>query len=170
MDLFPHIEELQIFETKLKTCLIKGFQNEDPKIFEECMYNTNFPFFCVEDINDQAYCSEEFNHYYLVNYWFEGCSGCIREKPFLMKLSQEFPSLKIISLSRDSRESFNNILLEKLDWVCVADYESKNIPRNMGGYPLTFLIDSEGKICIAFMSGIQNEIEFNRTVSQLVEK
>jgi len=116
-------------------------QNTDsislPKYLEECMLNIEFPFFCVEDVAQKTYCTDEFEEHYLLNYWFEDCPGCKTEKPYLERLSKAFPNLEIISLSRDSEESFDEIKSKKLDWICVADYENKGIPHTSAGYPLS---------------------------------
>jgi len=173
INLFAQTKTTETFELKMQTCLKDAFKNSKTtdtspiEYFETCMHKVEFPSFCVEDINDISHCSDEMNDFYLINYWFEGCAGCINEKPFLERLSAEVPSLKIISLSRDDEDSFDDIVAKKLNWICVADHKNKSIPDNMGGYPNTFLVDKNGEISLAIMMGIQKEPAYNKVIDQL---
>lgn len=87
----------------------------------------------------------------MLHYWFEYCPGCKTEKPYLERLSKAFPNLSIISLSRDSKDCFDEINSKKLDWICVADYENKGIPYTSSGYPLSILLDKDRVIRLFFM-------------------
>lgn len=170
-NLFSQNETTQTFESKMKTCFIAAFKNEDDKslkdYFEECMHQVEFPFFCVEDIDEKLHCSNKFEDSYLINYWFEGCAGCVNEKPFLERLSSELPSLKIVSLCKYGKDSFNDILKKQLDWICVANYENKGLPNCEIGYPLTILVDKNGKVSLAFAGGIQKEATYNKLIEKL---
>lgn len=167
-------ETYQSFELKLTTCLQNVFKNttsKDSKVyFQECMHHVAFPSFCVEDIHEKVHCSKEFKDIYLVNYWFEGCAGCVAEKPFLEQLSSEFPQLKIVSLSRDDIDSVKEISSKKLNWIYVTNYENKGVPNNKGGYPLTILLDHTGKIRLALMGGIQNQTTYAKVIDEIKRK
>ena len=123
----------------------------------DCMKGTQFSYFCVVDINNKEYCSDDFKGYHLLNYWFEECPPCKKEKPLLKNLSCDFPDLPVISLSKDADTSFEDIKQEQLNWICVDSYKDKEINNNGYGYPLTMLLNKDGKIEFLFLGGINEE-------------
>jgi len=170
-NLFSQSETTQSFESKMMACFKYGFKNKEDmglkEYFEECLEQVEFPFFCVEDINYKVHCSNEFEDFYLINYWFKGCAGCVVEKPFLERLSSEVPSLKVVSLCKYDVDSYDDILSKKLDWICVANYENKGVPNCEVGYPLTILVDNNGKVSLALAGGIRKEKAYDKVIEKL---
>ncbi len=158
---------------KVHACFKEHFGNlhniDVYKMRDECLHNFQFTDFCVEDVDCNEYCSDDFESYYLLNYWFETCERCLVEKPFLKKLSDNYPELPIVSLSRDESEVFMKYGLEEYDWIKVPFYFREDIDENPAGYPLTLLLNAEGVVVLAVSGGIVKEEKYER-VAKFLDK
>lgn len=156
------------YELELSDCFMSKPESKDLRNhINECMVGFDFQYFCVTDIYGKEHCSSDFKGYHLLNYWFEACPPCKIEKPYLEKLTAQFPNLPIISLSRDAKESFNDIIKKELDWICVPSYADKGINNNRYGFPLTMLLDNKGSIALFYLGGIVTDSKFDRIRSFL---
>ena len=83
---------------------------------------------------------------------------CIRDR-FIIALEKKYPKIKIISVGRNSVADIKQYIFKnKLPkWIYIPNYENQPIFNNTFGYPLTILINPDGKIKKFIPGGIQNE-------------
>lgn len=103
----------------------------------------------------------------IVNFWSNGCGSCIAEMPELEEYYQNFKDKKINLVavavsggdSEEERATAESILKEKgvTYQNIIPDIESefyKDFIGNITGYPITYLVDSEGNMVGAPLIGV----------------
>ena len=129
---------------------------------------TPFPEFQEVDTQGNPISSDIFADYdaTIVNFWNNGCGTCIAEMPELEELYQDFKerNINLIGVGADSGESeeqlatAQEILREKgVTYVNVSPNPEndfyKNFVADLFTYPTTYIVDSEGNIIGAPISG-----------------
>ena len=87
-----------------------------------------------------------------LNFWFEGCPGCVKEMPHLNSIYNELKadtSFRMYGVTFDSEESVATFLkTKKVDYplaFTTSEGESRRLNLN-NGYPTTIILDREGKV------------------------
>ena len=129
---------------------------------------TPFPEFAEVDTQGNLVSSDIFADYdaTIINFWNNGCGTCIEEMPELEELYHQFQeqNINLIGVGTDSGEgeeqleTAQNILKEKgVTYVNISpDPEGefyKNFVSEIFSYPTTYIVDSEGNITGAPITG-----------------
>ena len=136
---------------------------------------TAFPEFEEVDMEGNPVTREVFSDYdvTIVNFWNNGCGSCIAEMPELEELYQEFKerNINLIGVGTDSGESeeqlatAQEILAEKgVTYTNISpDPEGdfyKNFIADIFTYPTTYIVDREGNIVGADITGnVKNQLD-----------
>lgn len=146
------------------TTLLAGCGTQESDLISK----TPFPQFSETDTDGNPISSDIFSDYdaTIVNFWNNGCGTCIAEMPELEELYQKFKEQKInlIGIGADSGESeeqlatAQNILKEKgVTYPNVSpDPQNafyKDFISELFTYPTTYIVDSDGNIIGAPISG-----------------
>lgn len=139
-----------------------------------------FPEFEGVDFTGKAVTNNLFKDYEVtvVNFWSNGCGSCIAEMPELEEYYQDFKSrnINLIAVavsggdSKEERTRAEEILKEKgvTYQNIIPDIDSEfytDFIRNISGYPITYLVDSEGNMVGAPLIGVlknQEDVLMNR--------
>lgn len=134
----------------------------------ELVSKTPFPEFSEADTQGNTVSSDIFADYdaTIVNFWNNGCGTCIEEMPELEELYHQFRerNINLIGVGTDSGtdeeqlETARNILKEKgVTYVNLSpDPEGafyQDFISKVFTYPTTYIVDSEGNIIGAPISG-----------------
>lgn len=136
---------------------------------------TAFPEFDEVDMEGTAVTSEIFADYdaTIVNFWNNGCGSCIAEMPELEELYQELQerNINLIGVGTDSGESdeqldtAREILAEKgVTYTNISPDPDgdfyKTFIADISTYPTTYIVDSEGNIVGADITGnVKNQLD-----------
>lgn len=136
---------------------------------------TAFPKFDEVDMEGNMVSSDIFAGYdaTIVNFWNNGCGSCIAEMPELEELYQELKErdINLIGVGTDSGESeeqlatAREILAEKgVTYTNISPAPEgdfyKDFIADIFTYPTTYIVDSEGKIVGADITGnVKNQLE-----------
>lgn len=139
-----------------------------------------FPEFKGVDFADNTVNNNLFKDYdvTVVNFWSNGCGSCIAEMPELEEYYQDFKSrnINLVAVavsagdSKEERTRADEILKEKgvTYQNIIPDVKSefyKDFIGNISGYPITYLVDSDGNIVGAPLIGVlknQEDMLMNR--------
>lgn len=128
-----------------------------------------FPEFEGEDFAGNAVNNDIFKDYNvtIVNFWSNGCGSCIAEMPELEEYYQTLKERKINLIgiavsggdSPEERATADEILKEKKVTYpnIIPDVEGsfyKDFIGDLTGYPVTYLVDSEGNMVGAPLIGV----------------
>ena len=128
-----------------------------------------FPEFKGVDFDGNEVSNEMFKDYdvTVVNFWSNGCGSCIAEMPELEEYYQSFKdrNINLVAVavsggdSEEERARAEEILKEKgvTYQNIIPDIESefyKDFIGNITGYPITYLVDSEGNMVGAPLIGV----------------
>lgn len=128
-----------------------------------------FPAFEGVDFAGNAVNNELFKEHdvTIVNFWSNGCGSCIEEMPELEEYYQSFKdrNINLVAVavsagdSEEERARAEEILTEKgvTYQNIIPDTESefyKDFIKNITGYPVTYLVDSEGNMVGAPLVGV----------------
>lgn len=103
-----------------------------------------------KDFKDKEYTLDSLNGKVIVlNFWFIGCTPCVKEIPDLNKIQEKFKDkdVSFFAITFDSKKSLNEFVKKKqFDFVLVP--ESREIINQfyVNSYPTTIIIDKERKI------------------------
>lgn len=151
----------------------------------ELVSETPFPEFSETDTEGNSITSYIFAEYdvTIVNFWNNGCGTCIAEMPELEEMYQEFQqdNINLIGVGADSGEGEEQLeLARKILAEKGVTYQNivpnpendfyKEFIGEIGGYPTTYVVDSEGNIIGAPLIGnvkeqmdtLQSRIELAR--------
>lgn len=114
----------------------------------------------------------------VVNFWSNGCGSCIAEMPELEEYYQDFKNrnINLVAIavsggdSKEERARAEEILKEKgvTYQNIIPDIESefyKDFIGSITGYPITYLVDSDGNMVGAPLIGVvknQEDVLMNR--------
>lgn len=114
----------------------------------------------------------------VVNFWSNGCGSCIAEMPELEEYYHDFKSrnINLVAVavsagdSKEERTRADEILKEKgvTYQNIIPDIESefyRDFIGNISGYPITYLVDSDGNMVGAPLIGVlknQEDVLMNR--------
>lgn len=133
-----------------------------------------FPEFEGVDFAGNTVNNEIFKEYdaTIVNFWSNGCGSCIQEMPELEEYYQDFKgkNINLISVavsageSEESRATAEKILREKGVTYpnIIPDINSsfyKDFIADIGGYPITYIVDREGNMIGAPIVGVVKKQE-----------
>lgn len=128
-----------------------------------------FPEFEGVDFNGNAVNNDIFKDYdaTIINFWTNGCGSCIAEMPELEEYYQNFKGKNINMIavaasagdSDELREDAETILKEKgVTYTnIIPDIESsfyKDFIGEITGYPITYIVDSNGNMVGAPLIGV----------------
>lgn len=128
-----------------------------------------FPEFEGVDFNGNAVNNDIFKDYdaTIINFWTNGCGSCIAEMPELEEYYQNFKGKNINMVavaasagdSDELREDAETILKEKgVTYTnIIPDIESsfyKDFISEITGYPITYIVDSNGNMVGAPLIGV----------------
>ena len=117
-----------------------------------------FPDFSATDIDGRKWTNKDVEGKVMVlNLWFSGCGPCRAEMPELSTWKDEMPDVMFFSSTYESAEIARKVFEKvKFSWIPLVDDTQfmKFIGNN--GYPLTLVVDMEGKIA-AFEYGTSQE-------------
>lgn len=128
-----------------------------------------FPEFKGVDFAGNTVSNQLFKDYdvTIVNFWSNGCGSCIAEMPELEEYYQNFKdrNINLVAVavsagdSEEERARAEEILKEKgvTYQNIIPDTESsfyKDFIGNITGYPITYLVDSEGNMVGAPLVGV----------------
>ena len=117
-----------------------------------------FPDFSATDIDGRKWTNKDVEGKVMVlNLWFSGCGPCRAEMPELSTWKDEMPDVMFFSSTYESAEIARKVFEKvKFSWIPLVDDTQfmKFIGNN--GYPLTLVVDKEGKIA-AFEYGTSQE-------------
>lgn len=125
----------------------------------------------LHDLNGTEYKLSDFSDKYtLVDFWFNGCRGCMIAMPCMREIHEKYKDqLNIISINIDNKRSrwAEASQKENFPWFNLADGNGQiggvNRKYAVIGYPTYLLISPEGKIVERFMSGLDENF------AQLIE-
>lgn len=133
-----------------------------------------FPELKGEDFAGNAISNALFENYdaTIVNFWSNGCGSCIEEMPELEEYFQNFKdrNVNLVAVavsagdSEEERVRADEILKEKgvTYQNIIPDTESafyKDFIGNISGYPITYLVDSDGNMVGAPIIGVVKKQE-----------
>ena len=128
-----------------------------------------FPQFEETDFEGKAVSNDIFNDYdaTIINFWTNGCGSCIAEMPELEEYYQDFKekNINLIAVaasagdSDELRAGAEDILKEKgVTYTnIIPDIESdfhKDFICSITGFPITYIVDSEGNMIGAPIIGV----------------
>lgn len=113
--------------------------------------------YSIPEINTFTTSGKEVNKSYfsgrpgLINFWFEACPPCVEEIPYLNQLVDSLGTDRVyyLTIGKDSKAEIESFLLDhpwKFDHIVNGKDLIRGSFQNPFGYPLTFLIDRDGKI------------------------
>lgn len=129
-----------------------GSNNEwyDPYAEQRKLIGNHFPIELFKDENDNYYDTDFLKGKpTIVNFWFTNCPPCIEEIPDLYKLKKDYgDSVNFIAVTFDSRKRVNKFLEKKpfFNFYHIPDSQKPINKLKVKSYPLTFLLNKEGKI------------------------
>ncbi|WP_299058681.1 TlpA disulfide reductase family protein [uncultured Polaribacter sp.] len=106
----------------------------------------------------------------IINFWFIGCAPCVKELPYFKKLKTKFENkLNYLAITFDSKSKVDEFLTKnEFDFLHITDSKKQINDLGINGYPLTFILDNEGKINEIFGS-ILNDSEYKEII-EIIEK
>lgn len=138
------------------------------KEYGSLVTKTSFPEFHEMDTEGNEISSDIFEDYdaTIVNFWNNGCGTCIAEMPELEEIYQDFKdrNINLIGVGADSGEGeeqldfARNVLKEKgVTYPNVSPVPEKDFYKDFVSdiftYPTTYIVDNEGNIIGASISG-----------------
>ncbi|MCM1991328.1 TlpA family protein disulfide reductase [Oceanirhabdus seepicola] len=135
-----------------------------------------FPEFEATDFEGNEVNNSIFEKYdvTVVNFWSNGCGSCIEEMPYLEELYQSLKdkNVNFIGVGVDSRDTEDNFVFAKeviskkgVTYMNISPkFESSfkdDFITTITGYPYTVLVDKEGNIRGAGLTGVVEKQEEN---------
>lgn len=113
-----------------------------PEIIVDKWINNN------ESRNNIGVKSSEKIEYIILEFWFPECAPCIGQIPLLNEIVEEFNNVKVLSVTFKDENRINKFLeTTQLNYQVGIDTSRQTISNyNIGLYPTTLIIDSNGVI------------------------
>lgn len=121
--------------------------------------------FRTRDVYGDSLCLDAYKgKYVILDFWATWCVPCMQAMPRVIEISNQYPAVKVISVSLDRDTTSHLKAIQKLPASWAHIYNDRNIIDSYGvvGIPEVFLIDPEGKILVPTQKeGVSNldEIE-----------
>ena len=129
-----------------------------------------FPIFQAKDIDGKIWSNKDVEDKVMVlNQWFTGCKPCRQEMPELSEWKDEMPDVMFFSSTYETPEVARQVLDKvRFNWIpIVNDTQFCEWVGNMG-YPMTLVIDKEGKIAmIEFGTSPEKREAIKQTINSL---
>ncbi len=129
----------------------------------ECLIGAMAPNFKATTINGKAIeLAKLKGSVVVINFWALWCGPCVKELPWLNKLTKLYPGKKInfISLAVDNSGDVKEFLKHRpFNYATIANSEKimEDIFKLPGMFPYTVIIDKEGKIFEWRVGGFDDE-------------
>ena len=148
----------------------KKIEKERGQISEKIEVGDFFPIFQATDIDGKIWTNKDIEGKVMVlNQWFTGCKPCRQEMPELSEWKDEMPDVMFFSSTYESPEVAIQVLNKvRFNWIpIVNDTQFCEWVGNMG-YPMTIIIDKEGKISmIEFGTSPEKREALKQTIRSL---
>ena len=129
-----------------------------------------FPDFYATDIEGKIWSKKDTEGKVMVlNQWFTGCKPCRQEMPELSEWKDEMPDVMFFSSTYETPDVARQVLNKvRFNWIpIVNDTQFCEWVGNMG-YPMTIIIDKEGKIAmIEFGTSPEKREAIKQTIKSL---
>ncbi|MDY3006376.1 TlpA disulfide reductase family protein [Anaerococcus porci] len=163
----------QIKDIESKLSKLKKDTEKSQSSNEESDDLQKFPAFNAKTLNGEDISNDIFKDkkVTLVNFWFNGCSPCVRELPELQKLNDEIDKKggQVIGINTEAIDGNNTAIKEAKDILDKQGIKYKNISLDPSSdlgeyagkimsYPTSILVDKDGNIVgEPIVGGIDNE-------------
>jgi len=106
----------------------------------------------------------------IINFWFTACKPCIAELPYLRKLQKNFSNeVNYVAITFDTKNKVDTFLKRyNFDFLHITDSREQIKNLEISGYPMTFLLDKNGKIFNIY--GGLSDFEYNEITKTIAEK
>jgi peroxiredoxin len=134
---------------------------------DQVMNDTMAPDWQLKTLSGRAINLKEMKgHLVLIDFFYKGCSPCMRALPGMQALSEKYKSkgLKVIGIdTKDKKEELDNFPTERgITYTILSGDEKLARDYMVSGYPTVYLIDRNGKIVFTqagYGKGSEEEIE-----------
>jgi len=129
-----------------------------------------FPEFKAIDINGKTWSSSDIKGKVMVlNCWFTGCAPCRAEMPELSEWKDEMPDVMFFSSTYEKPEIAMPVLKKTgFNWIALVNDTQFKKYLGSNGYPMTVVVDKEGKIAQAEYGTSPTQREkLKRTINSL---
>jgi peroxiredoxin len=146
----------------------------------ELSKNKPAPDFNLQDTSGKRWSLENFKgKILLIDFWFTGCSGCLKQAPFLSKVEEKFKSqnnIVFLNISIDTDKKVWKNSVKKGMYsskggisLNIQSNESDVLTKyNVSSYPTLILIDPNGKI-FSSPPPVQHDEDVNKLINQIQE-
>lgn len=108
-----------------------------------------FPAFKEKDINGRIWKNSDLKgKCFLINFWNTGCKPCLAEMPALSALKEKYPGIIYLSATYNTAEQALPVIERRefnFTHLVGVGYPLLDL-LGKGGYPLTVIVDKEGKV------------------------
>lgn len=122
----------------------------DPYAELRKLIGTRFPIEIFKNENNQFFSSDYLRGKpAVVNFWFTNCPPCVEEIPDLVKLKNEYSeAVNFIAITFDPKKKVEKFLTKRpyFDYMHITNSQRQIDKLNIKSYPVTLLLDKEGKI------------------------
>jgi thiol-disulfide isomerase/thioredoxin len=111
--------------------------------------NQVVPNFKLKDIEGNLIKFNEFRgKYILLDFWATWCPPCMKERPFIKKIRQDYPADKLIIIGMSDDRDYKRFesVIKEYSMNCIHIFGNKEMLKIFGvdAIPATFLIDKDG--------------------------
>ena len=129
-----------------------------------------FPIFQATDIEGKIWSNKDVDGKVMVlNQWFTGCKPCRQEMPELSEWKDEMPDVMFFSSTYETPEVARQVLDKvRFNWIPIVNDTQFCEWVDNRGYPMTIVIDKEGKITmIEFGTSPEKREAIKQTIKSL---
>ncbi|MCH5226441.1 MAG: TlpA family protein disulfide reductase [Muribaculaceae bacterium] len=129
-----------------------------------------FPDFLATDIDGKIWSNKDVEgKVMVVNQWFTGCKPCRQEMPELSEWKDEMPDVMFFSSTYETPEVAKQVLDKvRFTWIPIVNDTQFCDWVGDRGYPMTIIIDKEGKIAmIEFGTSPEKREAIKQTIKSL---
>jgi len=133
-------------------------------VWKDCVIGKQMPDFKATSLTgDTIQMNKLKGKIVIINFWFIDCHPCIAEMPALNKLVEGYKNKNVVfyAITWETAKRIKDDFLSKykLDFIIVPDAQKliSNLMGN-GAYPMTYVIDQQGRIKEAWNGGRTDEL------------
>lgn len=117
-----------------------------PSVGPTVWVGKEFPDFTLKDTEGKTWTKADIiGRPMVLNFWYTGCAGCIREMPELNKWMELFPDVTYLATTFDSAEQIRKIVENRpFRFTQIADELFFFTTFHVSGMPVTILVDKKG--------------------------